>query len=153
MKCSVTSNTARWEVRIASIGCDAVGLTGHLQKSSFCRVVGLPGGSVVKNLPANTGDTGDVGSIPGSGRSPGEGNGNPIQYSCPGNPMDSGTWQATQSMRSQIWTWLSDWTTTTEVRINGWTWPKFNFIDDPIYFILWKNWCWSSSSKTLAIWF
>ena len=47
----------------------------------------VPGGSVVKNPPANAGDTG---SIPGSGRSPGEGNGNPLQYSCLENPMDRG---------------------------------------------------------------
>ena len=45
---------------------------------------GLPNGSVVKNPPANA----DAGSIPGSGRSPGGGNGNPLQYSCLGNPMD-----------------------------------------------------------------
>ena len=44
--------------------------------------MGLPGGSVVKNLPANAGDPGDVGSIPGWGRSPGEGHGNPLQHSC-----------------------------------------------------------------------
>ena len=50
------------------------------------------GGSVVKNPPANAGD---VGSILGSGRSPGEGNGNPLQYSCLGNPMDRGAWWAT----------------------------------------------------------
>ena len=50
---------------------------------------------VVKNLPANVGDTGDVGSIPGSGRVPGEGNGNPLQYSCLRNLMDRGAWQAT----------------------------------------------------------
>jgi len=50
---------------------------------------------VVKNLPANAGDARDAGSIPGSGRSPGEGNGNPLQYSCLGNPMDRGAWQAT----------------------------------------------------------
>ena len=50
---------------------------------------------VVKNLPANTGDIGDVGSIPGSGRSPGGGNGNPLQYSCLENPMDRGAWKAT----------------------------------------------------------
>ena len=50
------------------------------------------GGSMVKNLSANAGD---VGSIPGLGRSPGEGNGNPLQYSCLGNPMDRGAWQAT----------------------------------------------------------
>ena len=49
-------------------------------------------GSVVNNLPANAGDTG---SIPGSGKSPGEGNGNPLQYSCLGNLMDRGTWWAT----------------------------------------------------------
>ena len=50
---------------------------------------------VVKNPPANTGDAGDTGSIPGSERSPGEGNSNPLQYSCLGNPMDRGNWQAT----------------------------------------------------------
>ena len=49
----------------------------------------FPGGSVVKNLPANAGD---VISIPGSGRSPGEGNGNPLQYSCLENPRDRGVW-------------------------------------------------------------
>ena len=52
------------------------------------------GGSVVKNPPANAGITGDACWIPGSGRSPGGGNGNPLQYSCLGNPMDRGTWQA-----------------------------------------------------------
>ena len=51
---------------------------------------GLPGGTVVKNLPANAGDAGDAGSIPGSGKSPGEGNGNPLQYSCLKNSMDRG---------------------------------------------------------------
>ena len=56
---------------------------------------GFPGGSVVKNPPANAGDAGDVGSIPGLGRSPGDGNGNPLQYSCLENPMDRGEWQAT----------------------------------------------------------
>ena len=50
---------------------------------------------VVKNLPANTGDLRDVGSVPGLGRSPGERNGNPRQYSCLENPMDRGPWQAT----------------------------------------------------------
>ena len=53
--------------------------------------MGFPGGSVVKNLPVNAGD--EV-SISGSGRSPGEGNGHTLQYSCLGNPMDSGAWQA-----------------------------------------------------------
>ena len=50
---------------------------------------------VVKNPPANAGDTGDAGSIPGSKRSFGEGNGDPFQYSCLENPMDRGTWRAT----------------------------------------------------------
>ena len=53
---------------------------------------GFPGGSVVKNRPANVGNTG---SISGLGRSPEEGHGNPRQYSCLGNPMDRGAWQAT----------------------------------------------------------
>ena len=50
---------------------------------------------MVKNLPTNSGDTRDAGSIPGLGRSPGEGNGNPLPYSCLGNPMDRGAWKAT----------------------------------------------------------
>ena len=54
--------------------------------------VGFPSGSVVKNPPTNAGD---MGLIPGSRRSPGEGNGNSFQYSCLGNPMDRGAWQAT----------------------------------------------------------
>ena len=49
-------------------------------------------GSVVKTLPANAGDSG---STPGLGRSPGEGNDNPLQYSCVGNPVDGGAWGAT----------------------------------------------------------
>ena len=56
---------------------------------------GFPGGLVVKKPPTNAGDTGDLGSIPGSGRSPREGNGNLFQYSCLGNPMDRGACQAT----------------------------------------------------------
>ena len=52
------------------------------------------GGSVIKNPPANAGATGDVGSIPGLERSPGVGNGNPLQYSCLGNPMHRRAWQA-----------------------------------------------------------
>ena len=81
-------------MRIAYIGYDAVELTGHLDKSSFHRVVGLPGDSVVKNLPASAGDAGDVGSNPGSGSFLGGRNGNPLQYSCLKNSMDRGAWQA-----------------------------------------------------------
>ena len=57
--------------------------------------MGFPGGSVVQNPPANAGDTIDMGSIPGLGRSSGVGNGNPLQYSCLENPMDRGAWRAT----------------------------------------------------------
>ena len=56
--------------------------------------MGFPGGSVVKNSPANAGDTGDVGFIPGPGRSPGGGNDNPLQYSCLENSTDRGPWWA-----------------------------------------------------------
>ena len=62
---------------------------------NFCSVaepVGLSDGSVVKNLPVNAGD---VSLILGSGRCPREGNGNLLPYSCLGNPMDKGAWQAT----------------------------------------------------------
>ena len=69
---------------------------------------GLPGGTVVKNPPANAGDAGDAGSIPGSGRSPGEGNGNPLQYSCLKNSMDRGTWWAAVHGVTKSQTQLSD---------------------------------------------
>ena len=49
---------------------------------------------LVKNLSTKAGDKGEAGSIPGSGRSPGEGNGNPLQYSCLENPLDRGAWWA-----------------------------------------------------------
>ncbi|KAB0379711.1 hypothetical protein FD755_007495 [Muntiacus reevesi] len=58
---------------------------------------GFPGGSVVESQPAIAGDERDSGSIPESGRSPGEGNGNPLQYSCLENSMDRGAWWATRT--------------------------------------------------------
>ena len=65
----------------------------------------FPGGSVVKNLPANAGATGNVGLIPGSERSPGEGHGNTLQYSCLGNATDRGAWWATVHgvAKSRLW--------------------------------------------------
>jgi len=66
---------------------------------------GFSGVSVVKNLPGNAGD---VGLIPGLGRYPGEGNGDPIQYSCLGNPMDRGACWATVHRVAKSWTQLSD---------------------------------------------
>ena len=56
---------------------------------------GFLGGAMVKNLPANAGAAGDMGSIPGLRRSPGGGNGKPLQYSCRADPMDRGGWWAT----------------------------------------------------------
>ena len=58
-------------------------------------VIGFPCGAVVKGLPAKAGDSGDTGLILGSGRSPGNGNGNPLQYSCLENSKDKGVWCAT----------------------------------------------------------
>ena len=65
--------------------------------------MGFPGGAVVKYLPPNAGDTGDEGLIPGSGRSPGGGNGNPLQYSGLENPMDRGPWWATVHAIAKSW--------------------------------------------------
>ena len=87
--------------------------------------MGFPGGTVVKNLSASAGDTRDMSLNPGSGRSPGGGHGNPLQYSCLENPMDSGAWPATvrRVAKSQIWLrWLS--TTHTQHMI----YPKYMFL-------------------------
>ena len=65
----------------------------------------FPGGSDSKESACSVGDPG---SIPGSRRSPGEGNGNPLQYSCLENPMDRGTWQATVHGVTKSWIQLSD---------------------------------------------
>ena len=62
---------------------------------------------VLKNLPVNAEDIRDAGSIPGSGRSPGGGNGNPLQYSCLENPMDRGAWWAAVHGVVKSWTGLS----------------------------------------------
>ena len=61
---------------------------------------------VVKNPPANAGDLRDTGLIPGLGRSPGGGNGNPLQYSCLENLIDRGTWWAIVHRVTKSWTWL-----------------------------------------------
>ena len=74
-------------------------------KDSLCQDV--PGGSDSK---ASAYNVGDPGSIPGSGRSPGEGNGNALQYSCLENPMDGGSWQATVHGVAKSWTRLSAFT-------------------------------------------
>ena len=85
-------NHLRGLVQIPSL--DSAGLKWDL---------GFSGGSVIKNLPASAGD---VGLIPGWGRSSGQGNGNPLHYPCLGNPMDRGAWQL-QSMALQSWKFLA----------------------------------------------
>ena len=71
-----------------------------------CITFGFPDGSVGKEYFYNARDTGDVDLIPGSGRSPGEGNGNPLQYSCLKNPMDRGaSWIAKSCMQHVQLTW------------------------------------------------
>ena len=89
----------------------------------ICYVVlksGCPGVSVVKNLPDNAED---AGSIPGSGRSPGEGNGNLLRHSCLGNPMGRGAWWATVHEVAKSWTWLSNWAHTV---------PEYRFLSQMI---------------------
>ena len=73
--------------------------TQSLKQLSMARHGGLLGCEVVKNPPANTGDTRDAGSIPGLGRSPGGGNGNPLQYSCLENSIEPGGLQSIRSKR------------------------------------------------------
>ena len=71
--------------------------------------MGFPGGAVVKNPSANAGDTGDAGSMPESGRSSGEGNDYPLQYSCLENSMDKGAWWGAVHGVTRSRTWPSDW--------------------------------------------
>ena len=72
----------------------------------------LPGVRLVKNVPANAGGAKDAGLSLGSGRSPGGGNGNPLQYSCLGSPMDRGAWRAIVYGVTKSRTCLSDWACT-----------------------------------------
>ena len=78
-------------------------------------MIGFPGGSDEKASACNAGD---LGSIPGLGRSPGEGNGTPLQYSCLENPVGRGAWWATVHRVAKSWTQLSSFT--------------FTFIDCPL---------------------
>ena len=83
-------------------------------------VGGFPGGSVIKNPPANAGDAKDKGSIPGSGSSPGGGHGNPVQYSCLENPMDREAWRATVHKVEKSWTGLKKLGTTMQETEETW---------------------------------
>ena len=70
---------------------------------------GFPGGTMIKNLPARAGDRRDAGLIPGSGRSPEEGNGSPLQYACLEHSIDRGGWQAPVHEVTKSQTQPSDW--------------------------------------------
>ena len=92
-------------IKLKDFTCEA-GALGQVE-SGLCAAPGwgFPGGSVVKNPPASA----EVaGSTSGSGRSPGEGNGNPFQCSYLGNPMDRGAWQTTNHGVTRSWTQFSD---------------------------------------------
>ena len=102
------------------LGSYVLGLGGRdqyisflLSQSSCASLVAL----VVKNPPSNEGDLRDEGSIPGSGRFPREGNGNPFQYSCPENSMNRGAWRATVHRVTQSETWLKQ---QHQIYINTW---------------------------------
>ena len=75
--------------------------------SSIYLLWGFPVGSVIKKFPSNTVEAGDVGLIPGSGRTPGGGNGSLLQYSCLENIIDRGPWQSTIYRDAKSWTQLS----------------------------------------------
>ena len=100
-------------------------------KHKLCLFYGFPGGTMVKNLPANAEGTG---SFPGSERSPGEGNGNPLQYSCLGNPVVRGAWWTavhwikesymTEHSHMPLFTWIFLWCCAQGCKklwdVNGW---------------------------------
>ena len=91
---------------------------------SFKNYSRRPGGSALKNPLANAGD---VGSVPGPGRSPGEGNGNPLQYSCLGNPMDRAAWRATVHRVSKSQTRLNHYHPSPEDPIGLYSVALFGF--------------------------
>ena len=94
------TNTFTVILLIATVGFS------DFSSSLYC-LKSFSGNTGVKTLPVNAGDTGDLGSIPGWGRSPGGGNGNPLQYFCLENPMDRGAWWSAVHRVAKSWTWLS----------------------------------------------
>ena len=98
---AISSYFLKYQQCILHSGGDKDEKTLTLPSKSYIR--DFPGGAVIKNLP------GDQGLIPGLGRSPGEGNGNPLQYSCLGNPMDGGVSLATIHGVTKSQTQLSKW--------------------------------------------
>ena len=91
----------------------------HFEEEETWRT-GFPGGSVVKNPTAFPGDLGDPGSIPGLGRSPGEGKGSIFQYSCLENSMDRGAWWATVHGLTKSQAQLRDWVCRRNLQLRDW---------------------------------
>ena len=97
------------------MGEDKALVEKRIRWSGFVQICGVytgsfPNGPLVKNLPANAWDTGDAGSIPGLGRSPGGGTGDPLQYSCLKNPLDRGAWWDTvQRVTKSGYDWAKEW--------------------------------------------
>ena len=126
-----------------------------LKLSDYCAYVctetlktsgGFPSGSVVKNPPANAGDTS---LIPGLERSPGVGNGNPLQYSCLENPIDRGTWRATvrgAAKESDMTYWLNN---NKDIR-KGPGHPLMALALNQA--VPWQTWLWFSSHCFLGFW-
>ena len=86
----------------------------------------FPDGSVGKESACNEGETGDSGLIPESGRSPGGGNSNPLQYSCLENPLDRGAWQASAQRVAKSWTQLTEHTGLLSISVLGGNSHYFN---------------------------
>ena len=94
---------------------------------------GFPGGTSGKEPPCHAGGIRDVALIPGSGRSPGGGHHNPLQYSCLENPMDRGAWWATVHGIAKSWTWLSIHTRRTKGEIMNWIKVTFKTYEHCMY--------------------
>ena len=124
----VTSSNSLW-VEVTYVISRLKYLIAGAQPSCF------PGGAVVKNQPANARDTRDAGSIPGLGRSPGVGNGNPFQYSCLEKSMERGAWWATVHGVTQSQT---HWACTHPHPIKLW---RLNPIAQVKDLVLHNKWC------------
>ena len=94
-ECVPFSSAVLWSFTHKHMGDGNINSQGYWDYKPNIHELGFPGGSAIKNLPANVGDTRDMGLIPGSGRFPGGENGNPLQCSCLENPMDRGAWWTT----------------------------------------------------------
>ena len=97
---------AKINIHLRVLDCRILTKLYHFFCSQLSRLWGFSGSSVVKNLPANAGAAGNSGSIPGPGRYPGRGNGNPLHYSCLENIMDRRAWVSTVHGVIENWTQL-----------------------------------------------